>query len=186
MTHPSLNQYLVLVDDTDRQWGKMEKLEVHQLGLLHRAFSVFIFNSKGELLIHQRSPEKYHSANLWTNTCCSHPEFGEDTSDAVDRRLFEEIGMSAETQFAFSFIYRAEFENGLIEHEFDHVYIGFSDEKPNPNKAEVKDWKYMSLEAIAADIDIHPDRYTAWFKICFDKVANHVQQLNLIQYGVSV
>src|SRR5690349_1614227 len=129
-----MKDYLILVDDKDQQWGRLEKNLVHELGLLHRAFSVFIFNHHGELLLQQRADGKYHSGGLWTNTCCSHPRYGEDVPDAVKRRLKEEMGMSCETTFAFSFIYKTKFENGLTEHEFDHVYCGFSDALPHPEK----------------------------------------------------
>src|SRR5688572_24850742 len=115
--------YLILVDDTDKAWGRLEKDLIHKYGILHRAFSVFIFNSSGDMLLQQRADTKYHSGGLWTNTCCSHPRFGEDLIDAVNRRLKEEMGMECGTNFAFSFTYRAELENGLIENEFDHVFI---------------------------------------------------------------
>src|SRR6187399_1825004 len=127
-----MEDYLILVDEQDKQYGKLEKQLVHELGLLHRAFSVFIFNKKGELLLQQRADEKYHSAGLWTNTCCSHPRFGEEIKDSVTRRLEEEMGMNCEMEFAFSFIYKSTFENGLTEHEFDHVFFGISDELPVP------------------------------------------------------
>src|SRR5947207_15440533 len=117
-----MNEFLILVDDHDKPWGKLEKDQVHQLGLLHRAFSVFIFNSKGELLLQQRADEKYHSAGLWSNSCCGHPRFGEELIHAVSRRLEEEVGISCDIKFAFSFIYKADFENGLSEHEYDHIF----------------------------------------------------------------
>ena len=177
-------QYLVLVDDTDRQWGKMEKMEVHQLGLLHRAFSIFIFNTQGQMLLQQRNDEKYHSGGLWTNTCCSHPQFGEDMNDAVNRRLYEEMGMEADMQFAFSFIYKAHFDNGLTEHEFDHVYMGISDVIPKPDKDEVKSWKYMNMEDIAANLKAQPEQYTHWFRICFEKAVAHYHQLHAVSDGI--
>lgn len=177
-------QYLVLVDDTDRQWGKMEKMEVHRLGLLHRAFSVFIFNTRGELLLQQRSEQKYHSACLWTNTCCSHPQFAEEISHAVNRRLFEEMGIVAETRFVFSFIYKAHLENGLTEHEFDHVYIGVSDDLPQPDPVEVKSWKFMAVKDIAIDLNKHPHLYTHWFKLCFEKAVAHYRHLHQAAYGI--
>ena len=165
------DEFLILVDDNDLQWGKLEKSLVHELGLLHRAFSIFIFNTNGELLLQKRAEHKYHSGGLWTNTCCSHPRFGEDLEFATARRLMEEMGLTCEIEKAFSFIYKAEFENGLKEHEFDHVFIGLSDTPPIINRAEVKTWKYMSIGAINAELILFPENYTAWFKICFEKVA---------------
>jgi isopentenyl-diphosphate delta-isomerase len=160
-------EYLILVDETDSPCGKMEKLEVHQRGLLHRAFSVFILNTKGELLLQQRANHKYHSGGLWTNTCCSHPQYGEETTDAVNRRLQEEMGMCCNASFAFSFMYNVQLENGLIENEFDHVYIGITNEKPVPNPNEVQNWKYISLEELETDLSQNPETYTEWLKICF-------------------
>lgn len=183
-----MTDYLILVDKNDKQWGKLEKLLVHELGLLHRAFSVFIFNSKGELLLQQRADDKYHSGGLWTNTCCSHPRFGEEISWAIERRLKEEMGISCKTDFVFSFIYKTQFENGLTEHEFDHVYFGVSDELPIPEKSEVKNWKYISIKNLEADIIIHPERYTAWMKICLPQVSSHFKKTfkNIYQEYASV
>ena len=172
-----MNNFLILVDENDKQWGKLEKLLVHQLGLLHRAFSVFIFNRKGELLLQQRAEEKYHSGGLWTNTCCSHPQYGEATPDAIRRRLFDEMGMQCRTNFAFSFVYKANFDNGLTEHEFDHVYFGLSDDIPLPEKTEVKDWKYMTIPALEEDIAGHPEGYTEWLKICLPDVKKHFNKI---------
>lgn len=176
-------EYLILVDENDRELGSLEKMEVHRQGRLHRAFSVFIFNPQGKLLLQQRSDEKYHSAGLWTNTCCSHPNFGEDTHAAVNRRLYEEMRLRVPTQFAFSFIYKTCFENGLTEHELDHVYVGVSDELPSPLKSEAKDWKYMSVEEITVSLQTHPELYTEWFKICFGQVAAHYGHLCKTAYG---
>ena len=170
-----MTEYLILVDETDKQVGKMEKLLVHELGLLHRAFSVFIFNSKDELLLQQRAVEKYHSGGLWTNTCCSHPQSGEEISFAIERRLQEEMGMKCSTNFAFSFIYKIKFENGLTEHEYDHVYFGFSDNLPFPEKSEVKNWKYMNFESIEMDILSCPKNFTEWMKICLPQVRKHFE-----------
>lgn len=180
---PDHTSYLILVDHNDRQVGKMEKMEVHRLGLLHRAFSIFIFNTRGELLLQQRADSKYHSGGLWTNTCCSHPGFGESLNDAIERRLFEEMGMKAETTFAFSFIYHAQFGNGLQEHEFDHVYMGVSDALPKPDENEVKAWKYLSLEGLALDIEKQPAAYTEWFKACFANVKESYHRLFGAAYG---
>jgi isopentenyl-diphosphate Delta-isomerase len=168
-----MNDFLILVDENDKPWGKLEKQLVHELGLLHRAFSVFIFNTKGEMLLQQRADEKYHSGGLWTNACCSHPRWGEELTVAVGRRMEEEMGLKCETAFAFSFLYKTPFENGLTEHELDHVFIGVSDEIPNPQRTEVKSWKYMSIDSIRKDIEMNPQLYTVWFKLVFEKVTSH-------------
>lgn len=164
---------LTLVDSDDRSWGKLEKSLVHRLGLLHRAFSVFVFNSKGELLLQQRAITKYHSGGLWTNTCCSHPLFGEETSHAIERRLNEEMGLRCDTEFAFKFQYKVGLDNGMTEHELDHVYFGFSDQQPNPSDHEVMNWKYQDIKTIETDLKKNPDQYTEWFKICFAQVKDH-------------
>jgi isopentenyl-diphosphate delta-isomerase len=171
-----MEDYLILVDESDKKWGKLEKELVHQLGLLHRAFSVFIFNSNGELLMQQRADGKYHSGGLWTNTCCSHPRDGEEITDAIKRRLLEEMGLKCKTNFAFSFIYKANFENGLMEHEYDHVYVGVTDELPKPDKSEVKDWKYINVTMLATAISSQPQEYTAWLKICLPKMQEYVEK----------
>lgn len=163
-------EHVILVDERDNEIGQMEKLTAHESGNLHRALSVFLFNSKGELLLQQRAWSKYHSPGLWTNTCCSHPRPGESSKDAAVRRLQEEMGMSCEIEKAFDFIYRAEFENGLIEHELDHVFIGSTDELPTINPEEVESWRYVSKESLIADIANNPDNYTVWFKICLPRV----------------
>ena len=165
-----MNDYLILVDENDKPWGKLEKNLVHELGLLHRAFSIFIFNSMGEMLLQQRAEDKYHSGGLWTNACCSHPRFGEEVADAVTRRLEEEIGMKCEAEFVFSFTYNTSFENGLTENEFDYVFIAVSDEIPKPNASEVKSMKYMSVDSIRRDIKVNPQLYTVWFRLVFEKV----------------
>ena len=170
-----MQEFLILVDENDNEVGSMEKLEAHKKALLHRAFSVFIFNSKGEFLLQQRADEKYHSPGLWSNTCCSHPLKGETVAGAVKRRLIQEMGMTPETNFTFSFIYKKEFDNGLTEHEFDHVYFGKSDQLPQPNPEEVKNWKYINLDDLKKDISSNPDNYTEWLKICFEKVLEHLQ-----------
>jgi isopentenyl-diphosphate Delta-isomerase len=173
------DDFLILVDSEDIVLGKMEKSIVHQKGILHRAFSVFIFNSKGQMLIQQRANEKYHSGGLWTNACCSHPRFGENLNDAVKRRLYEEIGLHCSTTFAFSFQYKAEFENGLIENEFDHVYIGVSDDQPVPDFSEVKDWKYEEVSSIQQNLKENPSEYTVWFRLCFEQVLKHYKTMEL-------
>ncbi len=161
---------VILVDKTDHQIGEMEKQEAHIKGLLHRAFSIFIFNSKGEVLLQQRALHKYHSGGLWTNTCCSHPRNGETTIQAANRRLKEEMGMSCVLKEEFSFIYKAKLDNDLYEHELDHVLFGTTDLQPKINKEEVADYKYSSFQDIQQEMKDYPERYTAWFKICFDEV----------------
>ena len=159
---------VVLVDKSGNQIGLMPKLEAHQKGILHRAFSIFLFNSKNQILLQKRSLIKYHSAGLWTNTCCSHPRDGEDIIDAGKRRLYEEMGIKTELKKEFAFTYKAVLENGLTEHEFDHVLIGNFNGNPILNKDEVEDWKWMSLEEIEKDINENQEDYTVWFVIAFD------------------
>lgn len=156
---------VILVNEKDEPIGTMEKLAAHQKGALHRAFSVFLFNTKGELLLQQRALDKYHSAGLWTNTCCSHPRPGEETSAAAHRRLKEEMGMEADLRFMTSFQYRSEFENGLTEHEFDHVFIGTTDAKPLPNAEEVYSFRWLRPEDIQKEMAATPAEYTTWFRI---------------------
>jgi isopentenyl-diphosphate delta-isomerase len=161
---------VILVNELDQPIGKMEKMEVHQKGLLHRAFSIFIFNSKGEMLLQQRASNKYHSPDLWTNACCSHPMPDESIPEAAHRRLQEELGFDAKLETAFHFIYKTPFENGLTEHELDHVLIGYYDGPINPNPMEVKDYCYMKPEAIASSMATHEHKYTVWFRIAFPKL----------------
>ena len=162
-------EQVILVDEKDRPQGTAEKMEAHRKGLLHRAFSVFLFNDEGKLLLQRRAKGKYHSGGLWTNTVCSHPMPGEDTRAAAIRRLKEEMGIEAEVHKIFDFIYRAELDNGLTEHEFDHVFIGKFNGKPELNPEEADDYRYMHLQEIREDIRRHPGQYTAWFKIIFEK-----------------
>lgn len=169
-----MEEQVILVDEDDVSTGQMGKMEAHEKGLLHRAFSVFIFNSKNELLLQQRALSKYHSGGLWTNTCCSHPRLGETNMQAAKRRLDEEMGMNCELNYLFKFTYKATFEDGLTEHEVDHVFFGASDELPSINKEEVETFKYVDLEALARDIKINPGIYTPWLRICLDKVMEHV------------
>jgi isopentenyl-diphosphate delta-isomerase len=156
---------VILVNEKDEPIGTMEKLAAHQKGALHRAFSVFLFNTKGELLLQQRALDKYHSAGLWTNTCCSHPRPGEETSAAAHRRLKEEMGMEADLRFMTSFQYRSEFENGLTEHEFDHVFIGTTDAQPLPNAVEVYSFRWLRPEDIQKEMAATPAEFTTWFRI---------------------
>lgn len=155
---------LILVDESDQEIGRMGKMEVHQKGLLHRAFSVLIFNDQGQLMIHQRAAGKYHSASLWTNTCCGHPRADEDTIVAAQRRLMEEMGFTVPLQEVYSFLYQTSFDNELKENEFDHVLVGYTNEAPNPDKSEVSDWCFVSLEQLNQDVNNYPEKYTVWFK----------------------
>lgn len=166
--------YVILVDENDRQIGVMPKMEAHQKAMLHRAFSVFIFNDKNELMLQQRALQKYHSPELWTNTCCSHQREGESNIEAGKRRLFEEMGFVTDLKETISFIYKAAFDNGLTEHEYDHVMIGYFDDEPSINLEEVANWKWMPLEDVNIDLNVHPENYTAWFKIIFNKFYQHI------------
>jgi isopentenyl-diphosphate delta-isomerase len=161
---------VILVNEQDEPIGVMEKMEAHRKAVLHRAFSVFIFNSKGEMLLQQRALGKYHSAGLWTNTCCSHPIPGEETIDAAMRRLQEEMGFTTPLTKIFDFVYKSEFEHGLTEHEFDHVFVGTWDGQIKPDKAEVLDYCFKSMDEIEATLQSHPQKYTAWFGIAFPRV----------------
>ncbi|RTL49056.1 MAG: isopentenyl-diphosphate Delta-isomerase [Sphingobacteriales bacterium] len=161
---------VILVNTKDEAIGMMEKMEAHQKGLLHRAFSVFIFNTKGELLLQQRALQKYHSAGLWTNTCCSHPRPGESIIDAAERRLHEEMGFTTPLHKIFDFVYRAPFENGLTEHEFDHVLVGYYDAAIEPCNTEVHHFRYAAMGAIQHALTTNAQLYTTWFKIAFPKV----------------
>ncbi|MGN6440073.1 MAG: isopentenyl-diphosphate Delta-isomerase [Agriterribacter sp.] len=167
---------IILVNTNDEQIGTMEKMETHRKALLHRAFSVFIFNSKGEMLLQQRAMEKYHSPGLWTNSCCSHPKPGEETIAGAQRRLKEELGFSVPLEKAFDFIYKAEFDNGLTENEYDHVFVGGYEGAIVPNPAEVADYEYKPMAEIKADLVNHPEKYTAWFKIAFPKLEAYYEQ----------
>lgn len=160
---------LILVNEADEEIGQMAKLEAHQKGILHRAFSLFIFNSKGELLLQQRAMHKYHSPGLWTNTCCSHQRAGETNKEAGKRRLAEEMGFSCELKEVFNFIYKASFDNGLTEHELDHVMVGQYEADPIINKEEVMEFKWITLSDLKQDMEKHPEKYTAWFKIILNE-----------------
>jgi isopentenyl-diphosphate Delta-isomerase len=161
---------VILVDEQDVEIGTLEKMEAHIQGKLHRAFSIFIFNEKGEMLLQQRATEKYHSGGLWTNACCSHPRPGETIEDASNRRLIEEMGFSTPLTKIFDFKYKASFENGLTEHEFDHVFKGIYSDTIIPDVNEVKDFKFLPLQEIKSSIQLHPEKYTAWFCIAFSKI----------------
>ena len=161
---------VVLVTESDEPIGSMDKMEAHKEAILHRAFSVFIFNSKGEMLLQQRAKNKYHSAGLWTNACCSHPRPGEDILTAATRRLYEELGFTTSLRKAFEFTYRANFENGLTEYEYDHVFVGRFDGKVKPDKNEVSDYCFKSMDDIEIEIQSRGELYTEWFKIAFPKL----------------
>jgi len=174
-----MQDLVVLVDTKDREKGVMDKLEAHQKGLLHRAFSVLIFNSSNQFLIQRRADNKYHSAGLWSNTCCSHPMPRETISEASRRRLKEEMGLTVDTlKESYSIIYKVDFENGLVEHELDHIIIGFTDAVPVLNKKEASDWKYISYTDLKKDISEHSDAYTFWFRMIFEKAYRLAMKAN--------
>lgn len=165
---------VILVNENDEQIGLMPKIEAHEKALLHRAFSVFIFNDKNELMLQQRGLDKYHSPGLWTNTCCSHQRDGESNIQAGKRRLQEEMGFVVDLTETISFMYKAPFDNGLTEHEYDHVLLGNYNDDPVINPDEVASWKWMPLEEVRADIAARPEIYTEWFKVIFDKFYEHI------------
>ena len=165
---------VILVDESDVTIGKMEKMEAHQKGLLHRAFSIFIFNEKGQLLLQQRALTKYHSGGLWTNACCSHPQTEDNILQEANTRLQEEMGFTTDLKEAFSFIYKTNFSNGLTEYEYDHVLIGNYDGPVSPSENEVKDYCFMSINQVNAALQISPQKYTSWFKIAFPKLVDYL------------
>ena len=170
-----MKEFVVLVDQDDQKLGLMEKQQAHVAGLLHRAFSVFVFNSNGELMIQQRAASKYHSPTLWTNTCCSHPRDNETYEQAAHRRLQEEMGFDCDLEFKFSFIYKAHLDNNLTEHELDHVFIGIFDEEPQLNPDEVMAYRWVDLMDLKKDIEKNPQNYTAWFKIIFENYVSYIE-----------
>lgn len=163
-------EHVILVDEKDKPVGIQEKMEAHRKGLLHRAFSVFIFNSKGDMLLQQRALHKYHSGGLWTNACCSHPQPGEETLAAAQRRLKEEMGFEVPVEKVFDFMYKTVFENGLTEHEFDHVFVGEYDNPVAFNKNEVMEFCYMDMPGIRDSLQTNPEKYTAWFHLAFPRI----------------
>lgn len=170
-----IEEQVILVDKNDQKIGLMPKMEAHQKAVLHRAFSVFVMNDKGQLLLQQRAASKYHSPLLWANTCCSHQRDGESNLDAGKRRLQEEMGFVTELKEVFSFIYKAPFDNGLTEHELDHVMLGAYNAAPIINKEEVESFKWMKPEDVKQDMSEKPEIYTAWFKIIFEKFYEHIK-----------
>lgn len=170
---------VILVTPEDEVLGTMPKMEAHEKAVLHRAFSVFVMNGKGETLLQQRAAHKYHSPLLWTNTCCSHQRVGETNIEAGQRRLREEMGFETDLTELFSFIYKAPFDNGLTEHELDHVMLGYYEGEPEINPEEVAAWKWMDLAHVKEDLEQHPERYTAWFQIIFNRFYEHTRKDNL-------
>lgn len=166
-----MKDQVILVNESDEPIGVMGKMEAHQQPTLHRAFSVFIFNRQGEMLLQKRADHKYHSAGLWTNACCSHPRPGENTSIAASRRLAEELGFSTRLEKIFDFVYKASFANGLHEHEFDHVFTGEYNGDIRPDANEVSEFCFMDMDAIRESLEVKPGNYTAWFAIAFPKIA---------------
>jgi len=169
---------VILVNNNDTPIGLMEKMEAHEKAILHRAFSVFIFNGEGKLMLQQRALHKYHSPGLWTNTVCSHPRDGETTDEAAHRRIIEEMGFDCDFEEAFSFVYKANVGQGLIEHEFDHVFVGSSNNQPKINPEEVASWKYVELNWLDDDVKVNPNEYTEWFKIALAEVLEHFNNRN--------
>ncbi|VVB81817.1 Isopentenyl-diphosphate Delta-isomerase [uncultured archaeon] len=161
---------VILVDENDKELGVGEKLETHQRALLHRAFSILVFNSKGEMMLQQRAKSKYHCGGLWSNACCGHPRPGESLADAAKRRLREEMGFECALQEIKTFIYKVKFDNGLTEHEFLHVFKGLFDGFPKINPAEADDWKWIGMQELKNDIEQNPDKYSYWFKLILRKL----------------
>lgn len=161
-------EQVVLVNDHDEETGVMEKMEAHRTGSLHRAFSVLLFNSRGEMLLQKRAQTKYHSSGLWTNTCCSHPRPGESLEEAARRKLRQEMGIEANPRFAFKFQYKAPLDNQLIEYEIDHVFIGQFDGEPVLNEHEAEDWKFVDLHSLKQQIHTDPQQFTPWFRLILD------------------
>ncbi len=180
MSNNTANEELVvLVNEHDEDMGTMGKLKAHQVGALHRAFSVFLFDEKGRLMVHQRADDKYHSPGLWTNTCCSHPRPNESVLEAAQRRLIEEMGIETPLEQKFSFLYKAEFENGLTEYELDHVLFGFWSGPARPDPQEAQAWKYITLDELDADMERDPEKYTIWLRTCWDEVCEQRRHRNV-------
>lgn len=170
-----MSENVILVNEHDTELGLMEKMEVHEKGLLHRAFSIFVLNEKNQLLLQQRAFHKYHSGGLWTNTCCSHPRQGETNEQAAHRRLMEEMGFDCKLEHVLEFTYKAVLDKGMTEHEYDHVFVGHYNSNPNINPDEAQAFAWQNLGDITKDMEAHPKKYTEWFKIIFNRFT---QQLN--------
>lgn len=170
--------YIILVDENDKETGILEKSEVHKKALLHRAVSVFIFNSNGEWILQRRALQKYHSKGLWTNTCCSHPYPGETCLQAASRRLSEEMGLRCDLREIFSFMYKEPLDNGMTEHELDHVFVGISDDLPMLNPHEVMDWRVISYTDLEREMADNPAHFTVWFKKIYRKVNEWIKDRN--------
>ncbi len=173
-----MQEQVILVNKKDEPIGLMDKLEAHEKGALHRAVSVFIFNSDNQLLIQRRSLEKYHTPGVWSNTACSHPRNGESTISCANRRLFEEMGITSIIRPLFKFLYKSKLSSTLIENELDHVFIGFSNKKPNPNSEEVCDWRYVDETSLKQLLNDSPEAFSPWFKLCYIKVFKEAYTLN--------
>lgn len=163
-------EHVILVNERDEELGTMEKMQAHERGILHRAISIFLFNDKAEMLLQQRATGKYHSGDLWTNACCSHPRPGEAPGTAAVRRLREELGIETTLKKVFDFVYRADLDNGLTEHEFDHVFVGQYNGAVRPNPSEIKDYCYKGMEEIEQSLLTHPHKYTIWFQLAFPRI----------------
>ncbi|MDX1977533.1 MAG: isopentenyl-diphosphate Delta-isomerase [Pseudanabaenaceae cyanobacterium bins.68] len=175
MTSAPHQDLVILVDQFDQEIGAIAKMAAHNQGKLHRAFSIFVVNAQAEILLQRRAQQKYHSGGLWTNTCCSHPRPGESTESAAHRRLQEEMGFDCALVEIFSFTYYAELDQGLIEHEYDHVFLGYFDQEPQLNPQEAEDWCWRGVVDLRLDLQEHPERYTFWLKQCFERVANYLE-----------
>jgi len=167
-----MKEFVILVDEQDNEVGSMEKIEAHEKAVLHRAFSIFVFNEAGQMMLQRRALSKYHSPGLWTNTCCSHPHPGEKCEEATQRRIVEEMGFQCDMQEVFSFIYKAPFDHGLTEHELDHVFMAIYNAEPEINPEEVDDWKWIDVNDLLADVEDNPANYTIWFKIALEEMEN--------------
>jgi len=180
-------EQVILVNELDEQIGLCGKVVAHETGALHRAVSVFIFNTKGKLLLQKRASSKYHGSGLWTNTCCTHPREGETNLECANRRLKEEMGFDTALEERFSFIYKNEVENGLIENEFDHVFFGVYDGEVKPNPQEVEDCTFVSLGNVSKDANQHPERFSIWFRIILEKFKEHLSGMeHQLQKAVGV
>ncbi len=168
------NNKVILVNENDVPKGEMNKLEAHKKGILHRAYSVFVFNEKNELLLQQRSINKYHSGGLWSNTCCSHPQPDEDIRKSASDCLIKEMGIRCQLEYTFKFIYHSEFDNGLVENELDHVFVGKTSDLPKPNPDEVSNWQAITLSDLESSITKSPEKFTPWLKICLPKLRDYL------------